>query len=155
MLHMQQSAPLTNLPLVRTLTESNLHWVSILMRVAVGSLFLCAAIVKTPLGISGVVAYYSSLLQHSLLPGFLVQTHATAIVFLEYACALWLLSGFRLRVAWIFSGFLLISLAVGMIFAGKYDVASDNYVYVLLCAIGLLSSSFDRWTPVPPSEKVP
>jgi hypothetical protein len=32
-----------------------------------------------------------------------------------------------------------------MIFAGKYDVASANYIYVLLCAVGLFSSEFDRW----------
>lgn len=115
------------------------------MRLAVGSLFLCAAIVKTHMGISGVVAYYSSLLEHSLLPAVAVQAHATVILFLEYVTALWLLSGFRLRVAWIFAGFLLISLAIGMIFAGKYEVASDNYVYVLLCVVGLISSKCDRW----------
>jgi hypothetical protein len=32
-----------------------------------------------------------------------------------------------------------------MIFAGKYDVASDNYLYVLLCVTGLFASPFDRW----------
>lgn len=160
MLHMQQTELLlplqhylmndqtTSAMLVsrRAHLDSNLHWLSILMRLAVGSLFLCAALVKTPMGISGVVAYYSSLLEHSLLPGFVVRLHATAILFFEYGIALWLLSGFRLRLAWIVTGLLLISLAVGMIFAGKYDVASDNYFYVLLCGVGLLSSTFDRWT---------
>ncbi|MEJ7608451.1 MAG: MauE/DoxX family redox-associated membrane protein [Bryobacteraceae bacterium] len=115
---------------------------------AVGSLFLCAAIVKTPMGISGVAGYYSSLLEHSLLPAGLVRIHATVILFLEYGTALWLFSGFRLRAAWIFAGVLLISLAVGMIFAGKYDVANDNYLYVLLCAVGLMSSTFDRWARI-------
>jgi hypothetical protein len=39
----------------------------------------------------------------------------------------------------------LLSLAVGMIFAGKTDVASDNYVYVALALGGLVTSRFDRW----------
>ncbi|MBA3831692.1 MAG: hypothetical protein H0X34_07330 [Chthoniobacterales bacterium] len=142
---MQQRTPITDQAFIRPATDSNLHWISILMRLAVGSLFLCAAIVKTPMGISGVVGYYSSLLEHSLLPGFLVRIHANVILFLEYGTALWLFSGFRLRAAWIFSGLLLITLAVGMIFASKYDVANDNYIYVLLCAVGLVSSTFDRW----------
>jgi hypothetical protein len=47
--------------------------------------------------------------------------------------------------AWKAAGVLLVSLAVGMIFAGKYDVASANYIYVFLCAVGLFSSEFDRW----------
>ncbi|MBV8482978.1 MAG: hypothetical protein JO077_08960, partial [Verrucomicrobia bacterium] len=61
--------PATAEPLKR-----RLHWVSILMRLSIGTLFLCAAIVKTPLGIPGITAYYSSLFDHSLLPGFLVKT---------------------------------------------------------------------------------
>jgi hypothetical protein len=123
----------------------NLHWISILMRLAMGTLFLCAAIVKTPLGIPGIVAYYSSLLDKSLLPAFLVKIHATLILFLEFGLAFWLLSGWRLRLAWKVAGMVLISLAIGMIFAGKYDVVSDNYIYVFLCAVGLFASAFDRW----------
>ncbi|MBA3832999.1 MAG: hypothetical protein H0X34_14110 [Chthoniobacterales bacterium] len=143
------------LAFTRTQLESNLHWVSILLRLTIGSLFLGAALVKTPMGISGVVAYYSSLLHDSLLPGFLVRTHATVILFLEYGMALWLFSGFRLRLAWIAASFVLISLAVGMIFAGKYDVAANNYFYVFLGALGLLSSPFDRWVLPRTSNSAP
>ncbi len=125
------------LAFTRTQLESNLHWVSILLRLTIGSLFLGAALVKTPMGISGVVAYYSSLLHDSLLPGFLVRTHATVILFLEYGMALWLFSGFRLR------------------FAGKYDVAANNYFYVFLGALGLLSSPFDRWVLPRTSNSAP
>jgi len=134
-----------DLPATAETLRRSLHCVSILMRLAVGTLFLCAAIVKTPLGISGIVAYYASLLDHSLLPAILVRTHATLILFFEYGLAIWLFSGWRLRLAWKAGGVLLVSLAVGMIFAGKYDVASANYIYVLLCAVGLLTSEFDRW----------
>jgi hypothetical protein len=87
----------------------------------------------------------TSLLDHSLLPAFLVRFHATFILFWEFGIAVWLLSGFHLKLGWKVAGLLLISLAVGMIFADKYDVASDNYLYVLICAVGLVTSSFDRW----------
>lgn len=126
--------------------KDKLHWVSVILRVSIASLFLIAAVGKLPNGISGTAAYYSSLFERSLLPGFLVTIHATVIVFVEFALAFWLFSGFRLYLAWIVAALVLISLAIGMIFAGKYDVASDNYVYVFMCAAGLLTSGFDRWT---------
>lgn len=132
-------------PITNETLRNNLHWVSILMRLSIGTLFLCAAIVKTPLGIPGIIAYYSSLLDKSLLPAFLVKVHATLILFFEFGLAFWLFSGWQLRLAWKVAGILLISLAIGMIFAGKYDVASANYIYVLLCAVGLSASAFDRW----------
>ena len=135
-------------PRYQTITEDlkrSLHWVSILMRLAIGTLFLSAAIVKTPFGIPGIIAYYSSLLDKSLLPVFLIKSHAALILFFEYGLAVWLLSGWRLRLAWKVAGVLLVSLAIGMIFAGKYDVASANYIYVFLCAVGLFVSEFDRW----------
>jgi methylamine utilization protein MauE len=146
---MQQEILLpTDSPAVTESLKRSLHWVSILMRLSLGTLFLCAAIVKTPLGIPGVIAYYSSLFDHSLLPAFLVKIHAALILFFEYGLAVWLLSGWRLRLAWKVAGVLLVSLAIAMIFAGKYDVASANYIYVLLCAVGLFSSEFDRWQPL-------
>jgi hypothetical protein len=142
---MQQEmlAPASYPPITDTLKRS-FHGVSLLMRLAIGTLFLSAAIVKTPLGIGGIIAYYSSLLDKSLLPDLLVKTHAALILFFEYGVAVWLFSGWRLQLAWKVAGILLVSLAIGMIFAGKYDVASANYIYVLLCGVGLFSSEFDR-----------
>jgi hypothetical protein len=110
-----------------------------------GSLFLSAAISKLPGGVSGTVAFYSKLFEHSLLPGFLVTAHATVIIGVEFILAAWLLSGYRLALAWKATAAVLLSLAVGMIFAGKTDSASDNYVYIALALVGLLTSRFDRW----------
>jgi len=123
----------------------NLHWVSVFMRASLGSLFLSAAISKVPGGVSGTVGFYSKLFEHSLLPSFLVTAHASVIMGVEFVLAAWLLSGYRLSWAWKAAAAVLLSLAVGMIFAGKTDVASDNYLYVALSAIGLLTSPFDRW----------
>jgi uncharacterized membrane protein YphA (DoxX/SURF4 family) len=131
-----------------SLSESvrrDLHWVSVFLRLSIGSLFLSAGIMKLPGGISGTVGYYSSLFEHSLLPSLLVRAHASVILFVELALGAWLLSGYRLAIAWKVAAALLATLAIGMLFAGKYDVASDNYVYVLLSLGGLLASRYDRW----------
>lgn len=125
--------------------QRDLHWVSVFLRASLGSLFLAAAIAKMPGGVAGTVGYYSSLFEHSLLPSFLVEAHASVILFVELALALWLLSGYRLALAWKSAAVVLLSLAVGMLFAGKTDVASDNYVYVALALGGLLTARFDRW----------
>jgi hypothetical protein len=129
----------------RTAWQTNLHWVSVFSRASLGSLFLSAAISKVPGGIAGTVGYYSTLFEHSLLPGFLVTAHASVIMGVEFILAAWLLSGYRLALAWKAAASVLLSLAVGMIFAGKTDVASDNYGYVALSLGGLLASPFDRW----------
>ncbi|MEY4551580.1 MAG: hypothetical protein RL685_7775 [Pseudomonadota bacterium] len=127
--------------------QQDLHWVSVFLRASLGSLFLAAAISKVPHGIAGTVGYYSTLFEHSLLPAFLVQAHASVIMLVEFALAFWLLSGYRLALAWKSAALVLVSLAVGMVFAGKTDVASDNYVYVALALGGLVTSRFDRWVP--------
>lgn len=124
----------------------DLHWVSVFLRLCIGSLFLSAGLMKLSGGVSGTVAYYSSLFEHSLLPAPLVRAHASVILFAELGLGAWLGSGLRLALAWKVAAALLSSLAIGMLFAGKYDVASDNYLYVLLSLGGLLVSRFDRWT---------
>jgi hypothetical protein len=125
--------------------QQDLHWVSVFLRASLGSLFSSAAVAKIPGGISGTVGYYSTLFEHSLLPRFLVTAHASVIMGVELLLALWLFSGYRLRLAWKASALVLMSLAIGMIFAGKTDVASDNYLYVALALGGLVTSRFDRW----------
>lgn len=132
----------------QTLVQSvsrDLHWVSVFLRAALGSLFLIAGMNKIPGGIAGTVGYYESLFQSSLLPGFLVRAHASVILFVELGVGAWLLSGYRLALAWKAAALVLFSLAVGMVFAAKYDVANDNYLYLVLALGGLLASRFDRW----------
>lgn len=136
----------------------DLHWVSVFLRLAIGSLFLSAGLTKLPAGISGTVGYYSSLFESSLLPGALVRAHASVIMFVELGLGVWLLSGYRLKAAWKAAALVLLSLAVGMLFAGKYDVANDNYVYLFLATAGLVVSRFDRWVvgaTAPASEPDP
>jgi hypothetical protein len=129
----------------RTAWQRDLHWVSVFLRASLGSLFLSAAISKVPGGIAGTVGYYSKLFEHSLLPSFLVTAHASVIMPVEFLLAAWLLSGYRIGLGWKVSAGALLSLAVGMLFAGKTDVASANYLYVALALAGLVTRHFDRW----------
>jgi hypothetical protein len=129
----------------QTAWRRDLHWISVFARASLGSLFLAAGISKLPGGISGTVAFYSKLFEHSLLPSFLVTAHASVIMVVEFLLAIWLLSGYRLALAWKASAVVLLSLAVGMLFAGKTDVASANYLYVAFALGGLVASHFDRW----------
>jgi hypothetical protein len=125
--------------------DDELHWVSVFLRASLASLFLIAALNKLPNGVAGTVGYYTSLFEHSLLPRFLVVAHASVITGVELALALWLITGYRLALAWKAVAFVLLTLAAGMAFAMKYDVASSNYLYLVMALGGLVTSRFDRW----------
>lgn len=126
--------------------EKDLQVLSLLLRLSMGTLFLGAAIIKIPGGTEGTVSYYMSMFEKSMLPVFLVKMHASVILFVELGLALWLLSGHKLKAAWLASALTLISLAFGMIFVHKFDVVSDNYVYVLISGVGYILASYDQLT---------
>lgn len=133
--------------------EDELHWVSVFLRASLASLFLIAALNKLPGGVAGTVGYYTTLFEHSLLPRFLVTAHASVITFVELALAIWLVTGYRLALAWKAVAFVLLSLAAGMAFALKYDVASSNYLYLVMALGGLITSRFDRWVLAAPRAR--
>lgn len=124
--------------------RKRLQWISLILRIAIFTLFAAAAISKFDGGISGTIAYFSSIFEGSWLPMVLIKPYAAAVMFIEIALAIWILIGIRLRIAWIATGLFTISLAFGMLVAGEYGTASDNYIYVLICCIGLLLSSYDH-----------
>lgn len=127
-----------------TLTQ-NLGIVSILLRLSIATLMLGAAVTKVQGGIGGTISYFQTTFADSLLPGFLVTFHASIIMILEFALGLWLLSGFKLKWAWIANALTLVTLAFGLIFVQQYASVSDNYIYVLIACIGLAVSSYDPW----------
>lgn len=124
--------------------EKNLSTFSLILRLAIGTLFLGAAIIKVQGGIDGSIAYYQSIFEKSIFPSTLVKMHASLIMFVEFILAFWLFSGFKLRQAWIASALTLATLAFGMIFVYKFDVVSDNIIYVFLCCVGILLVPYDR-----------
>ena len=118
-------------------------WVSLILRIAVASLFATAAISKFTGGLEGVVVNFQNTFKDTWLPVVLVRWYAHLIPFIEVMIPVWLLSGFRLRAAWIFTEFVLISLAFGMTVAGHYDIAASNLFYVTMACLGLYVSRFD------------
>lgn len=125
--------------------KNNLSLISLVLRISIGSLFLGAGIIKISGGVDGSIAYYMSMFEKSIFPIFLVKIHASVIMFVELLLGVWLLSGIKLRFAWIASIITLLSLAFGMIFTYKFDVVSDNYIYVALSCLGILLEPYDHY----------
>lgn len=125
--------------------NKNLSTFSLILRLAIGSLFLGAAIIKVQGGVDGNIAYYMGIFEKSIFPIFIVKIHASVIMFVEFILAFWLFSGFKLKQAWIASAITLVSLAFGMIFVYKFDVVSDNIIYVALSGLGVLLAPYDRF----------
>lgn len=127
-----------------TIFEKQLQWISLILRMSIISLFAAAAISKLDGGVAGTVAYFSSIFEKTWLPMVLIKPYAAAVMFIEIGLAIWILIGIRLRAAWIVTGLFTITLAFGMLVAGEYGTASDNYIYVLICCIGLLLNGYDH-----------
>ena len=122
-------------------------WAALLLRLAMASLFFAAAVPKLKGGsasIHATVDYFQKLFAQTWLPGPLVTLQAYITPFAEAILSIWLVVGWRLRLAWFITGLYTIALAFGMAVAGKHDVAANNYLYVLIAAIGLYLSPFDR-----------
>ncbi|OUR95661.1 hypothetical protein A9Q84_14260 [Halobacteriovorax marinus] len=127
------------------LQKKNLSLISLILRLSMGTLFLGTAIIKVKGGIDGNIAYFVSIFEKSIFPLALVKAQASIIMFVEFILAAWLFSGIKLKEAWIASGLTLISLAFGMIFVYKFDVVSDNYIYVLIACLGLFLAPYDKY----------
>jgi len=121
-------------------------WVSVILRVAIASLFLTAAVSKLKGGsasINQTVQGIQAVFRDTWLPAPLVTFQAWATLAVEPLIVVWLISGYRLKLGWIVTGLFLTTLSFGMAVAGKYDVASANYTYVLMACAGLYVSHFD------------
>jgi uncharacterized membrane protein YphA (DoxX/SURF4 family) len=124
------------------------QWASLVLRLAVGSLFFAAAVRKLQGGaetIQKTVRFFQTTFENTWLPATLVNIHAYATPFVEALIVIWLITGFRLMAPWVFAALFATSLAFGMSVAGKFDTAADNYTYVLICCAGLLLSRYDRF----------
>ena len=120
-------------------------WISLILRLAMVSLFAVAAAGKFMGGIDGVITNITGMFKDTWLPGPLVALYARLLPWAEALIALWLLSGIRLKEAWVFTAVTLISLAFGLIVA-KQPTAADVYIYILTACAGLYFSEFDKCT---------
>ncbi|PIQ85026.1 MAG: hypothetical protein COV74_10535 [Candidatus Omnitrophica bacterium CG11_big_fil_rev_8_21_14_0_20_45_26] len=120
-------------------------WISLILRVAMASLFAAAAIPKFAGGLDHVVTQFQSMFENTWLPLSLVTLYARVIPWIEILIPIWLLSGWRLRTAWFVTAGVLVSLAFGMIVTAQGAVAANNFFYVTMACAGLYFSQFDRW----------
>ena len=128
-------------------------WISLILRIAVAVLFVAAVVPKFVGGLDSVVTGFQTLFQNSWLPMPLVILHARIVPFIEALLPIWLLVGYRLRLAWVVASLFMVTLAFGMIVAQQPTVAANNYFYLVLCLAGLYFSQFDRWSVDAPGAK--
>ena len=117
------------------------QWISTILRLAMASLFLAAAVGKFIGGIGATVTSIEGMFQGTWLPGPLVSIYARLLPYAELLIAVWLIVGTKLREAWIFTAFVLISLGFGLAVAKQ--PARDNYVLACVACAGLYFSRFD------------
>lgn len=119
-------------------------WASLILRLAMASLFVGAVVPKFLGGVGNTVGYFQKTFEGSWLPMPLVTLHARWVPWIELALPIWLVIGWRLRWAWLATGLFLTSLAFGMVVAQQGDTAAHNYTLVLMACAGLYFSRFDR-----------
>ena len=122
---------------------SNEAVISVILRLAMALLFGLAAYGKFAGGIDVVVTNFTTMFQN-LLPAGLVTIYARVLPFLEALIAIWLLVGFRLRLAWTVTAFTLLSLAFGLMVAKQSP--ADIYAYLIIVSIGIFVSNHDCCT---------
>jgi uncharacterized membrane protein YphA (DoxX/SURF4 family) len=124
------------------------QWASVVLRLAVASLFLAAVVPKFWRGfdsVQGTVHYFQTQFADTWLPESLVTLHGYVTPFAEVLIVLWLLTGVRLQAGWVFASLFMVSLAFGQMVLREYASAADDFNYVLLCAAGLYLSPHDRF----------
>jgi len=119
-------------------------WISLVLRIAAALVFGAAAYFKFSNGLGVYSAGMTGLLKNTPLPGFFLTLYINVLPFAEALIAVWLLAGVKLRAAWIFTAFVLISLGVGMMLLKNFSVVSQNYVYVVIACWGIYLSKYDK-----------
>ena len=120
--------------------NAELSWISLILRVAMGSLLAVAAYGKFS-GLGTYTTMITGMFKGTFLPGWLLSPYVNLLPYAEALAAIWLLVGVKLREAWVFTAFLLVSLAFGVVVAKQS--AADNFVFVLVACLGLYVSRYD------------
>lgn len=114
------------------------NWIAILVRLALGSIFLIYGIAK--------VTNYAEVTQRiahgfadTWLPMFVVWPFAWAIPAAELLVGILLLAGYRYRETLFATGLLLALLTAGKAIQGDGETVARNLPYILLVCVGLMS----------------
>lgn len=114
---------------------------TLLLRLALGLMFLTAGVGKISHGVGGFVQYLLEQFKGTFLPAFFLQSFGYVLPFAETAIGALLLAGLFTRPAFFFASLLSISLFWGQFLIGQYDVAAHNAIYVLFAVLSLRWSS--------------
>ena len=94
--------------------------------------------------------------ESSWLPKALLIPYAYALPYLEVVLGILLVIGLWRNAVLFATGLLFLSLTFGQILLQKYDVVSNNMLYVFMTAAVLFLDRYDRWIPGPkPAEPAP
>lgn len=119
-----------------------LWWISLIVRIAMASLFFVAALSKFMMGLDAMTAHILTTFKDTILPSWMLSPYATILPFAEALIPVWLLTGYKLRAGWVFTAFLLVTLAFGL--SVSKQSAADVYIYLLVACLGLYLSRYDR-----------
>ena len=118
--------------------------VSLILRLAMASLFAVAAIGKFLGGLENVATQIQTGFQGTWLPMSLVRIYARVLPYIEAIIPVWLILGWRLRSAWVLTGILLVTLSFGTLVMQQGETTAHNYFYVFLACAGLYFSKYDH-----------
>lgn len=118
-------------------------WISLILRIAMAVLFGTAAFGKFAGGFGNYAAFMMNMFKDTSLPGWLLAPYINVLPFAESLIAIWLLTGIRLRAAWIFTAFVLLSLGFGTMVAKQVAIVSANYIYMMIACLGIYLSKYD------------
>ena len=118
-------------------------WISLILRIAVASIFAVAAYGKFSAGLGNYAAGMTAMFKDTILPGWLLVPYINVLPFAESLIVIWLLVGVKLREAWIFAAFVLLTLGFGMVVAKQGATASENFIYMLMACLGIYLSKYD------------
>ena len=118
--------------------------ISLILRLAMASLFAVAAISKFLGGLENVATQIQTGFQGTWLPMPLVRVYARMLPYIEALIPIWLILGWRLRSAWVLTGILLVTLSFGTLITQQGETAAHNYFYVFLACAGLYFSKYDN-----------
>jgi thiosulfate dehydrogenase [quinone] large subunit len=119
------------------------NWISLILRVAMGLLFLIAAQAKFAMGLGQTSGFISGMFKDSFLPSFLVVPYTYLLPFAEALVAAWLLTGYKLRTGWVFTAGVLVSLTFGLMVT-KSPTAADMFVYIFISCVGIYVARYDH-----------
>ena len=126
--------------------DRNATWISVFMRVAIIIFLGLSGVRKVAAGVGQSVERMQEAFAGTGTPMWLVTGQSWVVPYLEIVIGIWLLTGYKLRAAFITSALLTLNFCAAMKILGKGDVVANNSLYVLLCCVGLYFCQRDRWS---------